>query len=150
MLIRVGLTVMSQYLRQSLNLVTSFTANIEDTTKPSVLIVVPHSSIFDLMVVAFLGIPTFVARQATSTSWVIGRFVKLCDPILVNRECSDSRLATKLEIAERAKNGEAILLLPEGTCTNRQMLLQFKDGAFKPGLPVQPIFLQFVLDDRKL
>ena len=36
-----------------------------------------------------------------------------------------------------------MVFFPEGTCTNRRALCQFKVGAFKPGIPVQPIVVQY-------
>ena len=36
-----------------------------------------------------------------------------------------------------------ILVFPEGTTTSGQALITFKDGAFKPGIPVQPVVFRF-------
>ena len=35
------------------------------------------------------------------------------------------------------------MLFPEGTCTNRSCLIQFKPGAFYPGAPVQPVVVRY-------
>ncbi|KAI1285402.1 Lysophosphatidylcholine acyltransferase 1 [Halotydeus destructor] len=123
-------------------------SNKTDPTKPAILIVVPHSALWDLMAVGMIGEPIYVARHQASTSWFIGKLVKLSNPILVKRDDIGSRQDTLKEIADRAKNGETVLLLPEGTCTNRTMILRFKPGAFRPGLPLQPIFLKYDLDDN--
>ena len=36
-----------------------------------------------------------------------------------------------------------VLIFPEGTCGNGDVVLQFKTGAFSPGLPVQPVAVEF-------
>jgi lysophosphatidylcholine acyltransferase/lyso-PAF acetyltransferase len=36
-----------------------------------------------------------------------------------------------------------VLIFPEGTCGNGEAVLQFKPGAFAPGLPVQPVAVQY-------
>lgn len=42
-----------------------------------------------------------------------------------------------------AGEGPQVALFPEGTTTNGTYLLNFKVGAFKPGLPVQPVHLNY-------
>lgn len=60
----------------------------------------------------------------------------------MRRDNAVSRLVTLLEIKNRAQN-EKIAIFPEGTCTNRQLILKFRLGAFTPSLPVQVVFLQY-------
>lgn len=36
-----------------------------------------------------------------------------------------------------------VFIFPEGTNTNRNQLIQFKNGAFNPGLPVQPVVIRY-------
>jgi 1-acyl-sn-glycerol-3-phosphate acyltransferase len=43
----------------------------------------------------------------------------------------------------RQPGTEYFLAFPEGTCTNRRSLIQFKRGAFHPGVPVQPVCVRF-------
>jgi lysophosphatidylcholine acyltransferase/lyso-PAF acetyltransferase len=67
-------------------------------------------------------------------------------PIYVCREDPDSRHNTIKEIIERANSKEdwpQILVFPEGTCTNRTSLIQFKPGAFYPGVPIQPVLVRY-------
>ena len=49
------------------------------------------------------------------------------------------------KIAARAKDPRfgRVLIFPEGTCGNGDAVLQFKTGAFKPGLPVQPVTVEY-------
>ena len=41
-----------------------------------------------------------------------------------------------------------LFLCPEGTNTNRRVLIQFKLGAFSPGVPVQPVAIRYPGHDR--
>ena len=72
----------------------------------------------------------------------------MAEPILVKRDCPTSRAQTKEIIRQRAISGQDVLILPEGTNTNREMLIRFKPGAFYPGVPIQTIFLKYETDDR--
>ena len=69
-------------------------------------------------------------------------FISLADPILVKRDNQNSRIVSMLEIKKRALT-EKVAIFPEGTCTNREMILKFRLGAFTPALPVQAVYLQF-------
>ena len=61
--------------------------------------------------------------------------------IFVDRFDPDSRKRCTAEIICRAKGVDIgwtkTLIFPEATTINREVLLQFKKGAFLPGLPVQ-------------
>ncbi|KAM4603022.1 lysophosphatidylcholine acyltransferase 2 isoform 2-T2 [Polymixia lowei] len=73
-------------------------------------------------------------------------FVRCLQPVLVSRQDPDSRKNTIREIDSRAKSGghwPQVLIFPEGTCTNRSCLITFKQGAFIPGVPVQPVILRY-------
>ena len=51
------------------------------------------------------------------------------------------------QVKKRSTNEDAqIGIFPEGTCTNRSSLITFKGGAFIPGVPVQPVCLEFFHD----
>lgn len=62
------------------------------------------------------------------------------------REDQNSRQTTIQNIKDRASSQldwEQVLIFPEGTCTNRSSLIEFKPGAFYPGVPVQPVLLRY-------
>ncbi|RWR99539.1 lysophosphatidylcholine acyltransferase 2-like protein [Dinothrombium tinctorium] len=103
----------------------------------------PHSSCLDFVAVALLGLPSCVARHQSVNAWLVGKLICLMQPILVNREQQESRQQTALAIKSKAEKNEQILLFPEGTCTNREMIIRFRLGAFLPGKPVQAIYLKY-------
>ena len=66
--------------------------------------------------------------------------------IYVSREDPDSRAKSAEEIRRRTLTKGAwpkVLIYPEGTTTNRGVLLKFKPGAFYPKLPVQPVIIKY-------
>ncbi|XP_041916940.1 lysophosphatidylcholine acyltransferase 2 isoform X2 [Alosa alosa] len=73
-------------------------------------------------------------------------FLRCLQPVLVSRKDPDSRKNTIKEIESRSTSGGVwpqVLIFPEGTCTNRSCLISFKQGAFIPGVPVQPVILRY-------
>uniref|UniRef100_A0A8C8FL14 EF-hand domain-containing protein n=1 Tax=Oncorhynchus tshawytscha TaxID=74940 RepID=A0A8C8FL14_ONCTS len=106
------------------------------STEAPILAVAPHSTFFD-------GIVCIVAVYL---SFLHPGFVRCLQPVLVSRQDPDSRKNTIMEIDSRAKSGGSwpqILVFPEGTCTNRSCLITFKQGAFIPGVPVQPVVMRY-------
>ena len=124
--------------------------NIKLIGKPDMTVaafpVAPHYSFFDVVLGMYLGFTNAVTRKGNEDVALLGSLVKLCQPIIVNREKYDSRNDTVQIITERAKsNGKwsPVMIFPEGTCTNGKALIKFKVGAFLPGLPVQPVCVKY-------
>ncbi|VUZ43024.1 unnamed protein product [Hymenolepis diminuta] len=110
-----------------------------------ILVLAPHSSFYDALVFLALGMPSVVGKVETAAS-PIGSFIKMTQPILVNREDPTSRQNTLAEIKRRTQSvpeWPQILIFPEGTCTNRSCLINYKQGAFTVGCPVQPVILRW-------
>ncbi|KAL2088392.1 hypothetical protein ACEWY4_015291 [Coilia grayii] len=111
-----------------------------------ILVVAPHSSFFDAIVCIIAGLPSTVSRSETLSTPIFGRFLRCLQPVLVSRKDPDSRRNTIKEIESRSTSGGVwpqVLIFPEGTCTNRSCLITFKQGAFIPGVPVQPVVLRY-------
>jgi len=81
------------------------------------------------------------------TNPVLGPIMKGTSAIAVDRQKPDSRQIAKDAILKRATEKclgwPQTLVFPEGTCTNGSTLVQFKAGAFAPGLPVQPVVFRY-------
>ncbi|XP_076011802.1 lysophosphatidylcholine acyltransferase 2 [Genypterus blacodes] len=117
-----------------------------DSSEAPILAVAPHSSFFDGIVCIVAGLPSTVSRVENLATPIFGRVVRCLQPVLVSRKDPDSRKNTIQEIESRAKSGglwPQVLIFPEGTCTNRSCLITFKQGAFIPGVPVQPVILRY-------
>lgn len=108
-----------------------------------VLVVSPHSSFLDAVIIYLTGLSSPLVRIADRN---LGKLIDYAQPIYVCREDPHSRQSTIREIIQRANSTEdwpQILIFPEGTCTNRTSLIQFKPGAFYPGVPIQPVLMRY-------
>ena len=115
------------------------------TEEAPILVYAPHSSFMD-GVVFFLSspIPSPVSRLENYHMPFLHTLLKVVQPIFVSREDPDSRQATIKEVQLRTSNAHAqIGIFPEGTCTNRSALITFKCGAFIPGVPIQPVCVEY-------
>ncbi|CAL8081001.1 unnamed protein product [Orchesella dallaii] len=114
-----------------------------------IFVVGPHSSYFDVFVVILLGAPSVLAKASTNNVILFGRLVKMTQGMFVSRKSKDSKRQIKDQIIQRAEsilNGSGMpqmYIYAEGTTGNRSSLLQFKLGAFYPGVPVQPVLIRY-------
>ncbi|XP_029717425.1 lysophosphatidylcholine acyltransferase isoform X1 [Aedes albopictus] len=111
-----------------------------------VICVAPHTAFYDSLCVVLFGPSAVVAKYETASLPFFGKLIDYAQPIYVCREDPNSRQTTIKEIIERANSKEdwpQILIFPEGTCTNRTSLIQFKPGAFYPGVPIQPVLVRY-------
>ncbi|KAM6942572.1 lysophosphatidylcholine acyltransferase 2 [Xenentodon cancila] len=116
------------------------------SSEAPILAVAPHSTFFDGIVCIVADLPSTVSRVENLATPIFGRFVRCLQPVLVSRKDPDSRKNTIQEIESRAKSEgrwPQLLIFPEGTCTNRSCLITFKQGAFIPGVPVQPVIIRY-------
>eukprot|EP00037_Helgoeca_nana_P020712 m.206835 g.206835 ORF g.206835 m.206835 type:complete len:561 (+) comp25368_c0_seq1:95-1777(+) len=105
-----------------------------------------HVSLLDPAVIAYMfNCPSIVAKEAVGRMPLIGTISRAMQVIFVNRESANSRTETLKAICDRAKAKDhaPVGIFPEGTCTNGSMLIRFKQGAFAPAEPVQPVVLQY-------
>ena len=111
-----------------------------------IITLAPHSSYFDALVIVYLNLSTIVVKSSTEFIPLFGSLIEYTQPLYVKREDPNSRKNLMKEMKKRAKTmGEwpPIIIFPEGTCTNRSCLIGFKQGAFYPGVPVQPVCIQY-------
>lgn len=117
--------------------------------KVRILTAAPHSSFMDSIFIVYLNFISIIARAGSDQVTLFGNLTKMCHPILVNREKQQSRSDTVNMLIDRVKSGEnwpQICIFPEGTCTNRKALVQFKTGAFIPGVSIQPVCVKYPSD----
>ncbi|GIY17947.1 lysophosphatidylcholine acyltransferase, partial [Caerostris darwini] len=94
-----------------------------------ILLVMPHSSFLDTVLVIALGCPSMVVKDSTERTPFFGDLVKYTQPLFVVSEDPNSRRKIAEDIRRRVTSGkdfEQLLLFPEGGCGNRKALLQFK------------------------
>ncbi|XP_070508580.1 lysophosphatidylcholine acyltransferase isoform X2 [Chironomus tepperi] len=108
-----------------------------------ILVAAPHSSFFDAIVIFVTKMSSPIVREEDKS---LGKLIDMAQPIYVNREDHNSRQLTIQDILNRVKSNDdwpQTMIFPEGTCTNRTSLIQFKCGAFYPGLPIQPVLIRY-------
>jgi lysophosphatidylcholine acyltransferase/lyso-PAF acetyltransferase len=111
-------------------------------------VVSPHSCILDMIVVSMFHLPTYVAKREVRSTPLFGHLIThTLRTIYVARDDPSSRKQCTAEIVRRSQNREAgwpkVMLFPEATTHSNEVLLQFKKGAFLPGLPVQAVAIKY-------
>lgn len=116
------------------------------SSRAPILVVAPHSTFFDALIIVKLGLTTVVAKSGAANVPLFGTLLQFCQAIFVDREDSNSRHNTVQTMKDRSATGgewPQIAIFPEGTCTNRSCILKYKSGAFLPGVPVQPVVVRY-------
>lgn len=90
---------------------------------------------------------TFVARAEIAKDFFLGRAAKRLSVIFVDRETDDSRNKTVDAINNYLRswtpNQPSLLVFPEGTTSNHTHILPFKSGAFRSGMKIQPVRIEY-------
>lgn len=125
----------------------------QDTVAP--VVVCNHVSLLD----ALFFLPFFICSPVSKSNIaevpLLRSILLAMQTVLVDRANEDSRKAARDEIVKRAllhldsqslPSFPPTLIFPEGTTSTGVGLLEFKTGAFSPGLPVQPVVLRYRFD----
>ncbi|XP_070710617.1 lysophospholipid acyltransferase LPCAT4 [Pempheris klunzingeri] len=117
-----------------------------DLKEAPVLVVAPHSSFLDMLVLCPAELATVVSRSENTSLPVIGALLEFNQSVLVSRKDPESRKKAVAQVTERLTSDgywPQMLMFPEGTTTNGSALIKFKPGAFLAGVPVQPVLLHY-------
>ncbi|XP_030194567.1 lysophospholipid acyltransferase LPCAT4 isoform X1 [Gadus morhua] len=117
-----------------------------DVKEAPALVVAPHSSFLDMVILMPTQLATVVSRSENVNLPVIGALLGFNQSVVVSRKDPESRRKAVTQIKERlTSNGywPQMLIFPEGTTTNGTVLMKFKPGAFLAGGPVQPVLLSY-------
>lgn len=116
-----------------------------------ILVGAPHSSFLEALIIYMCG-SSPVSRHENRTAFLISACQLFYQAIFVDRRSPETRKRALKEISDRARSTDNLLpqlfLCPEGTNTNRKALIQFKIGAFAPGVPVQPVLIKYPGTER--
>ena len=124
------------------------------------LIFAPHTSFFDLCALWYhdvSGVGSQTTLKSKSSSPILRMYFQwvslISQSIIVKRDDDYSKRKASKEILMRAqyvekyKNEEEswpqVGLFPEGGISNKEFLMKFKKGAFRPGKPVQPVLIRY-------
>lgn len=116
----------------------------------SVLYVVNHLSWLDIPVVGAHLHASFVAKHEVGTMGVVGFFADMQHTIYVERERRSHAANQAHEIQTRLREGDNIILFPEGTSNNGVRILPFKSTLFSVvegegtgDIRIQPVTLAY-------
>lgn len=116
-----------------------------------ILVGAPHSSFLEAMII-YMCNSSPVSRHENRTALLISACQIFYQAIFVDRRSSESRRKALEDICARSQSTDnqlpQLFLCPEGTNTNRKVLIQFKIGAFAPGVPVQPVLIRYPGTER--
>ncbi|MDR3116120.1 MAG: 1-acyl-sn-glycerol-3-phosphate acyltransferase [Treponema sp.] len=104
-----------------------------------------HGSIFDiLLILALVGRPVgFIAKKELALIPFLNIWIFLLGGLFIDRKNIRQAVGTMNKGIRRIKQGEAIVIFPEGTRSQGQGLLPFRSGSFKlatqSGAPILPI-----------
>lgn len=108
-----------------------------------------HRSNLDPLFVSVIGRSlVFLSKKAVLKSPVVGRWMRLCGDISVDRSEKSSRGQSLNDMRERLERGDSLLIFPEGTRqTDPHLPLgDFRDGAFnlasQTGIPIVALVLK--------
>ncbi len=111
------------------------------------LYVLNHRSMFDipLMYVLMPNLTGFVAKKEVKKVPLLNIWMHYLHCLFLDRQNPREGLKTILEAIEKIKNGISICICPEGTRSDSDQLLPFKEGSFKialkAGCPIVPVAL---------
>lgn len=104
-----------------------------------------HGSIFDiLLIIALVGRPVgFIAKKELALIPFLNIWIFLLGGLFIDRKNLRQAVGTINRGIRRIKQGEGIVIFPEGTRSHGQGLLPFRAGSFKlatqSGAPILPI-----------
>jgi len=121
---------------------------VAPTTVAPVMVLAPHSTFLDTFLAASLtGKFAGLGKKEARNTPLFGTLSIAYQIIPVDREDPNGRKKALDEFIRRAQSQDGrwprFAVFPEGTCTNRTALIQFKKGAFAPGVPVQPVIFKW-------
>jgi len=107
-----------------------------------------HCSFLDGFFFMSLSTPRVFAEKSNFNNPILRTFGNALEVVLFERGGQESRQNARKVMADAATaatKGHAppILVFPEGTTKHLRSIITFKDGAFGPGLPVQPVVLRY-------
>ncbi|MDE2493364.1 MAG: 1-acyl-sn-glycerol-3-phosphate acyltransferase [Alphaproteobacteria bacterium] len=123
-----------------------------------VLMVANHASYLDILIMSATARVSFIGRRDVSTWPLFGTLTRLQETVYVDREKRARTAEARDIIRDRLRDGDALVLFPEGTSTDGNRVLAFKSalmGATEAEVetaadgrsqyvPVQPVSISYV------
>ncbi|MDF2594379.1 MAG: 1-acyl-sn-glycerol-3-phosphate acyltransferase [Clostridia bacterium] len=116
--------------------------------KGPVLYVANHKSIFDIVVlVSLINDPCiYIGKKEVAKMPIVGKWFDALGCIYIDREDIRQSLTAIISGINELKDGQSVVIFPEGTRTSSKEIKDFKEGSFKLAtktkVPIVPIALQ--------
>ncbi|XP_048235377.1 lysophospholipid acyltransferase LPEAT2 isoform X3 [Ricinus communis] len=109
------------------------------------IVVSNHVSYIEPIFYFYELFPTIVAAESHDSIPFVGTIIRAMQVIYVNRFSQSSRKLAVNEIKRKASCDRfpRVLLFPEGTTTNGNVVISFQLGAFIPGYAIQPVIVRY-------
>jgi len=116
------------------------------------LFVSNHRTLSDPLLICW-ALDAFVVAKAEVANYpIISTGAKATGVLYVDRENKASRTATRNSIYDVVKEGNNVLIFPEGTTAGRPVTKEFHKGSFykaaEAGIPVIPIAIDYIDTDK--
>ena len=131
----------------------TFIGQIAPVDEAPLLVMAPHSSFFDdFLINYYSNMKSCVIAKHVAKNPIMNPIIKILQYIIVDRRDFRSKEDTTKEIMRRSnlykhensnERWPQIVFFPEGVYTNRKALMRFKNGAFNPGKPIQPVLIRY-------
>ena len=113
-----------------------------------VLIIGNHVSWIDIVLLSAVMPCSFVAKRQVGGWLFFGSLARLQRTVFVDRERRQGTNKSRNEMTERLKQGDIVVLFPEGTSGDGKAVRPFRSSYFgaaeDPSLPVIPVTLAYV------
>lgn len=123
-----------------------------------VLMVANHTSYLDILILSAAARVSFVAKSDVANWPLFGLLAKLQDTVFIDRNRRSQAGQSRDTIGERLRNGDALVLFPEGTSSDGNRVLPFKSAlmgaaelpmdadsnGFPEQVPVQPVSVAYI------
>ncbi|WCJ23120.1 Lysophospholipid acyltransferase LPEAT2 [Euphorbia peplus] len=109
------------------------------------IVVSNHVSYIEPIFYFYELFPTMVAAESHDSIPFVGTIIRAMQVIYVDRFSQSSRKEAVNEIKRKAACDRfpRVLLFPEGTTTNGNVIISFQLGAFIPGFAIQPVVVRY-------
>ena len=123
-----------------------------------VLMVANHTGYFDILIMSAAARVSFVAKKEVGSWPLFGLMARLQRSVFVDRERRSDAVHARDMLRDRLREGDALVLFPEGTSTDGNRIIPFKSalmGAAEAEIgtdagggpvyaPVQPVSISYV------
>lgn len=115
------------------------------------ILVANHPSAFE-----DIGVPALfdvhpLAKMGVRKWFLLGKISEAAGTLFVKRDDKESRHAVVEQLIDKLKQGQNIVIFPEGGCKGRRIFETFQYGAFdisiRTGIPILPVFLHYEAQD---